>query len=333
MNGWLAMVFMGWPAVITSLCISLIGIIKKRPALPVAGAVIYLPHAWYLSMTPRFRFFAVFLLLFLVGTAYAVQRCKTWQAALFFLPLFVFSGWLGMEVLENNTQMGYVQFHNEKQLEENGFVSRLNKEIDLVGEKVLIEKVVFDFNSMTFVYKSKNPLPRGSIKIVDNVKERTVVNIFNNSSDNPIGPGLKVKPGGNHHTVTIPHNLKLVRQHVPVKISVGVEKSFIVDFPGDKIAAATAEEMFDSDGRKVDDPAEASIQVTVAVNYILIKSINDKDYIVLDKVNKKLLRKYESVYTSGSKNTAREIFEPLKLPRENIKIKLIPEERLVLLSH
>jgi len=48
----LAQVIMGWPAIMSSLLVSVIGIVSKRPAFLVAGAVLCLGFAWYLRAWP-----------------------------------------------------------------------------------------------------------------------------------------------------------------------------------------------------------------------------------------------------------------------------------------
>ncbi len=51
----------GWPGIITSLAVSVAGIIRKNPAWLIAGAVFAVPFSWYLSQTPLFEHIGLFL--------------------------------------------------------------------------------------------------------------------------------------------------------------------------------------------------------------------------------------------------------------------------------
>ncbi|MDR3584933.1 MAG: hypothetical protein P4L59_06350 [Desulfosporosinus sp.] len=46
-----------------------------------------------------------------------------------------------------------VQFSNEAQLEQAGFVTKLNQEVNIGDENVTLQKVAFDRDSMAFAYK------------------------------------------------------------------------------------------------------------------------------------------------------------------------------------
>lgn len=59
---------------LASLLLSLVGIVERRPLWLYAGAVLFAPMAWYLGMTPRFRYVAWFLPLFQVASAMQVRR-------------------------------------------------------------------------------------------------------------------------------------------------------------------------------------------------------------------------------------------------------------------
>jgi len=97
----LAMVFMGWPAILASLLVSVIGIVWKRPALLVTGAVICLGFAWYLRAWPNLLFDILgYALPFthLLG-ALAVYRRRPWIAWPLLLPHAGIAAYLASIVL------------------------------------------------------------------------------------------------------------------------------------------------------------------------------------------------------------------------------------------
>jgi hypothetical protein len=68
-----AIVF-GWPAVITSLLLTLTGIARSRWRLVIGGAAAGSPFLFYLFLTPRFRLVALPVALLHFGAARAVAR-------------------------------------------------------------------------------------------------------------------------------------------------------------------------------------------------------------------------------------------------------------------
>ena len=92
----LIQILLGWPAMILSLVCSIAGLVMRKPALVVAGAVLLLPPAWYLSL---YSIAFASLPLFLFASAYSISRNKTIQAFLLFSPVLVSIGWLGFIVL------------------------------------------------------------------------------------------------------------------------------------------------------------------------------------------------------------------------------------------
>jgi len=85
----------GLPMIILSLGFSFAGILLKRGALSLAGAVLFLPPAWYLSL---YSAFFLILPLFLFGSTYAVSKGKFGLAFLLIVPVLVVAGWLGFLV-------------------------------------------------------------------------------------------------------------------------------------------------------------------------------------------------------------------------------------------
>lgn len=52
----LAQIFIGWPSILGSLFISLLGIYNKRPYYIVIGSVLSIGFAWYLTGSPLLLF-------------------------------------------------------------------------------------------------------------------------------------------------------------------------------------------------------------------------------------------------------------------------------------
>ena len=82
---WAAIVF-GWPGALSSIALSTIGLLLRRPVLVVAGAVVGLPFMFYLFATPRFSAFAAVVALFHLGAGVALWKRRTLVAWLLFIP-------------------------------------------------------------------------------------------------------------------------------------------------------------------------------------------------------------------------------------------------------
>jgi len=95
----LAIIFMGWPAIISVSILCLAGLVRKQPVLLVLGALLVLPFAWYLSMTPRFQIIGFIVPLLLLGAAYLLSRGRRYTAALLLLPFAAIVLWLAVIVL------------------------------------------------------------------------------------------------------------------------------------------------------------------------------------------------------------------------------------------
>lgn len=92
----LVQMFLGWPAMIVSLALALVGILSRKWEFSAAGAIILLPPAWYLS---HYSIIYAMLPLLLFGAAYAVFKGKIAGAALLAVPVFMGIMWLGFVVL------------------------------------------------------------------------------------------------------------------------------------------------------------------------------------------------------------------------------------------
>ena len=92
-------VLFSWPAIILSILILITGLLLERAVWVLAGAILTIPFALYLSATPRFRFVGIVLPLVLLAAAYAVQRGRRLLAWLFLLPYIAVTVWLAWSVL------------------------------------------------------------------------------------------------------------------------------------------------------------------------------------------------------------------------------------------
>jgi hypothetical protein len=92
----LIQIIFGWPAIITSILLSIAGVWLKRPVLLVGAGIVCIPFTYYLS---GFRTPAVILPLFQFGSAYAVARQKDLIAWSLLAPLVIIALGLAYAVL------------------------------------------------------------------------------------------------------------------------------------------------------------------------------------------------------------------------------------------
>ena len=95
----LIQIVFGWPFIILSLLVSLIGLVKKRYSLLLVGAVLFAPFSYYLSGAPGIRWIGFAFPLFQAGAAFAVRGNKMFLAWILTLPAFLVSAWLAFLVL------------------------------------------------------------------------------------------------------------------------------------------------------------------------------------------------------------------------------------------
>ena len=96
----LAIICFGWPAIITSILLSIAGLLLKKPLLLVIAGVVCIPFTYYLSA--GFRNPALILPLFQFGSAYAIRRQKTRLAWILLAPLVIVSIALAFIVMTQN---------------------------------------------------------------------------------------------------------------------------------------------------------------------------------------------------------------------------------------
>jgi hypothetical protein len=228
------------------------------------------------------------------------------------------------------TPLANAQFNNEIQLEQEGFVSKLNQIVYLGDKKVVFEKVGFDRNSMTFIYKGGNiQLPASGIIIAKGIEEDNAHNILEHLDEITTSFGLTVT--GNCHSVTVPHDLKLINQTISIQINFnGENNQFDIIFPGEKIELATADVMFDSGGKIINQAAEAKARMIVGIGCTIIQSKGNDEFMIIDKQAKKVLG--QSIKSSTIEEMAT-ISDPVSFPRNQLKIKVLPEENTVLISN
>jgi hypothetical protein len=92
----LVQIIFGWPAIITSILLSIVGVWLKKPILLVVAGMVCIPFTYYLS---GFRTPAVILPLFQFGSAIAIARQKSLIAGLLVAPLILVAIFLAYAVL------------------------------------------------------------------------------------------------------------------------------------------------------------------------------------------------------------------------------------------
>jgi hypothetical protein len=78
---------LGLPIMLLALGVSLFGVWRQKKWLPVIGAVLIVPFAWYLTSSSDFGLLAWLLPLSLLGAAFALHRGPRWLAWFLLLPL------------------------------------------------------------------------------------------------------------------------------------------------------------------------------------------------------------------------------------------------------
>jgi hypothetical protein len=92
----LVQIIFGWPAIITSILLSIAGVWMKKPGLLVAAGIVCMPFSYYLS---GYHLIAVILPFFQFGSAYAITRQQNVLASLLIVPIVVIAVVLAYIVL------------------------------------------------------------------------------------------------------------------------------------------------------------------------------------------------------------------------------------------
>jgi hypothetical protein len=93
----LVQIIFGWPAIITSILLSIAGILMKKPELLVIAGFIGIPFAAYLTAGSHLP--GLLLPVFQFGSAYAVKRQKTLMAWMLVVPIIISALMLAYVVL------------------------------------------------------------------------------------------------------------------------------------------------------------------------------------------------------------------------------------------
>jgi hypothetical protein len=93
--------FLGWPAILATIILSLIGLFRSDYRFLVAAAILAFPYSWFLSGFPAVHSFAFLLPLFIFGSAFAINRDHEMIAWLIALPFFLAILFLYYTILVN----------------------------------------------------------------------------------------------------------------------------------------------------------------------------------------------------------------------------------------
>ncbi|MBC7876785.1 MAG: hypothetical protein H7Y59_06390 [Anaerolineales bacterium] len=85
--------FFGWPAIIVTIILAIIGLIRNDHRFLVAAAILALPFSWFLSGFPIIRSPVFLLPLLLFGSAYLLYRGHEMWAWIMVVP-FLMTIWL-----------------------------------------------------------------------------------------------------------------------------------------------------------------------------------------------------------------------------------------------
>lgn len=79
----------GWPAIIVTVILASIGLIRNNYRFLVAAAILAFPFSWYLSGFPVIRSPVFLLPLLVFGSGYAIYREREMLAWLLAVPFFL----------------------------------------------------------------------------------------------------------------------------------------------------------------------------------------------------------------------------------------------------
>ena len=98
LEAWPAIVF-GWPAILLSIALSAVGIVRKRPRWLVVAAIVALPFSLYLAGTPAFGWLGLSIPLLLAGASVASRYDRPIVAWSLLVPYVGGIGWLAIVVM------------------------------------------------------------------------------------------------------------------------------------------------------------------------------------------------------------------------------------------
>jgi hypothetical protein len=89
MLGFLLSLLVGWPAILATVVLALIGLIKNQYRFLLAAAILAFPFAWFLSGFPVIQSPAFLLPVLLFGSSYFMFRGREMIAWLAAIPFFL----------------------------------------------------------------------------------------------------------------------------------------------------------------------------------------------------------------------------------------------------
>lgn len=98
MTDTLVQIVFGWPAIITSILLSIAGVSLKKPGLLIAAGIVCIPFTYYVSN--GFRTPLILLPVCELGAAYALMRGFNRIAWLLIAPLLIVAVFLAYTVLK-----------------------------------------------------------------------------------------------------------------------------------------------------------------------------------------------------------------------------------------
>ncbi|MFN8410815.1 MAG: hypothetical protein U0Z26_00350 [Anaerolineales bacterium] len=99
MIDFLVVVFFGWPAILITVILTVIGLLRSDYRFLVAAAILAFPFSWFLSGFPMVRSLIFLLPLLPFGSAYLMYRGREMLAWLVAVPYFLFI-WLLFNVIK-----------------------------------------------------------------------------------------------------------------------------------------------------------------------------------------------------------------------------------------
>ena len=89
MLDFLLILLVGWPAILVTVILAIIGLVRNNYRYLVAAAILAFPFSWYLSGFPLVRSPVFLLPLLLFGSGYALYRTREMLAWLLAIPFFL----------------------------------------------------------------------------------------------------------------------------------------------------------------------------------------------------------------------------------------------------
>jgi hypothetical protein len=89
MLNFLLIFLVGWPAIVTTLILAVIGLLRNNYLFLLGAAILAFPFSWYLSGFPRISSPVFLLPLFLFGSSYLMFREREMLAWLIAVPYFL----------------------------------------------------------------------------------------------------------------------------------------------------------------------------------------------------------------------------------------------------